>query len=188
MRRAYAADVPSTCRTPSTCYISGKWCAPLAGRGTGRVRGQAGQVGLLADVVGTGSAALAALRDAAARTRGVLSLAFYRVPFVRATPSSVTNCLRYYDKASMPLLVGKTEVDAVQGAALFKLRITSLSSHRDKQCFRIRISPTDTSLLLREPGLSVVTTGVRRWGTSHYAARSRLWRVPSASAGKGARS
>jgi len=71
-----------------------------------------------------------------------------------------TNRLRYYDKASVPLLVGKTEVVAMQGAALFKLRVTS--SHRDKQRFRIRISPSDTSLLLREPGLSVVTTGVRR--------------------------
>ena len=50
-----------------------------------------------------------------------------------------------------PLLVGKTEVVAMQGTALFKLRITSLSSHRDKQRFRIRVSPTDTSLLLREP-------------------------------------
>ena len=60
-----------------------------------------------------------------------------------------------------PLLVGKTEVVAMQGTALFKLRITSLSSHRDKQRFRIRISPVDTSLLLREPGLSVVTTPMK---------------------------
>lgn len=60
-----------------------------------------------------------------------------------------------------PLLVGKTEVVAMQGSALFKLRITSLSSHRDKQRFRIRVSPTDTSLLLREPGLSVVTTPMK---------------------------
>merc|ERR1719174_3302299 len=60
-----------------------------------------------------------------------------------------------------PLLVGKTEVVAMQGTALFKLRITSLSSHRDKQRFRIRISPTDPSLLLREPGLSVVTTPMK---------------------------
>merc|ERR1719359_483026 len=60
-----------------------------------------------------------------------------------------------------PLLVGKTEVVAMQGSALFKLRITSLSSHRDKQRFRIRISPTDTSLLLTEPGLSVVTTPMK---------------------------
>ena len=60
-----------------------------------------------------------------------------------------------------PLLVGKTEVVALQGSALFKLRITSLSSHRDKQRFRIRVSPTDTNLLLREPGLSVVTTPMK---------------------------
>jgi len=60
-----------------------------------------------------------------------------------------------------PLLVGKTEVVAMQGTALFKLRITSLSSHRDKQRFRIRVSPVDTSLLLREPGLSVVTTPMK---------------------------
>ena len=60
-----------------------------------------------------------------------------------------------------PLLVGKTEVVAMQGSALFKLRITSLSSHRDKQKFRIRVSPVDTSLLLREPGLSVVTTPMK---------------------------
>merc|ERR1719238_2255280 len=60
-----------------------------------------------------------------------------------------------------PLLVGKTEVVAMQGTALFKLRITSLSSHRDKQRFRIRVSPTDTTLLLREPGLSVVTTPMK---------------------------
>lgn len=60
-----------------------------------------------------------------------------------------------------PLLVGKTEVVAMQGTALFKLRITSLSSHRDKQRFRVRISPTDSSLLLREPGLSIVTTPMK---------------------------
>mmetsp|Transcript_3048 Transcript_3048/g.10032 ORF Transcript_3048/g.10032 Transcript_3048/m.10032 type:complete len:437 (+) Transcript_3048:42-1352(+) len=60
-----------------------------------------------------------------------------------------------------PLLVGKTEVVAMQGTAMFKLRITSLSSHRDKQRFRIRVSPTDTGLLLREPGLSVVTTPMK---------------------------
>ena len=60
-----------------------------------------------------------------------------------------------------PLLVGKTEVVAMQGTALFKLRITSLSSHRDKQRFRIRVSPVDTNLLLHEPGLSVVTTPMK---------------------------
>ena len=50
---------------------------------------------------------------------------------------------------------------ALQGSALFKLRITSLSSHRDKQRFRVRVSPADTNLLLREPGLSVVTTPMK---------------------------
>merc|ERR1719324_1001104 len=60
-----------------------------------------------------------------------------------------------------PLLVGKTDVVAMQGTALFKLRITSLSSHRDKQRFRIRVNPSDTTLLLREPGLSVVTTPMK---------------------------
>merc|ERR1719428_2320502 len=60
-----------------------------------------------------------------------------------------------------PLLVGKTDVVAMQGTALFKLRITSLSSHHDKQRFRIRVSPVDTTLLLREPGLSVVTTPMK---------------------------
>ena len=53
--------------------------------------------------------------------------------------------------AGATAFVGKTEVGAMQGSALFKLRITSLSSHRDKQRFRIRVSPSDTSLLLREP-------------------------------------
>ena len=52
-----------------------------------------------------------------------------------------------------PLLVGKTEVVAMQGAALFKLRITSLSAHRDKQRFRIRVSPTDTGDLPRHAAL-----------------------------------
>ena len=42
-----------------------------------------------------------------------------------------------------PLLVGKTQVVAMQGMALFKLRITSLSSHRDKQRFRIQVEPQD---------------------------------------------
>ena len=49
----------------------------------------------------------------------------------------------------------------MQGMALFKLRITSLSSHRDKQRFRIRVSPVDTSLLLREPHLTAVTTPMK---------------------------
>ena len=60
-----------------------------------------------------------------------------------------------------PLLVGKTEVVSMQGTALFKLRITSLSSHRDKQRFRIRVSPLDPALHHREPGLTVVTTPMK---------------------------
>ena len=40
---------------------------------------------------------------------------------------------------SEPLLVGETDVVALQGSATFKLRITSLSSHRDKQRFRIQV-------------------------------------------------
>merc|ERR1719148_245441 len=55
----------------------------------------------------------------------------------------------------------ETQVVAMQGMALFKLRITSLSSHRDKQRFRIRVSPVDTSLLLREPHLTAVTTPMK---------------------------
>merc|ERR1719380_307215 len=74
-----------------------------------------------------------------------------------------------------PLLVGKTEVVAMQGTALFKLRITSLSSHRDKQRFRIRVSPSDTNLLLREPGLSVVTTPMKCvTKLSHRASGTKL--------------
>jgi len=74
-----------------------------------------------------------------------------------------------------PLLVGKTEVVAMQGSALFKLRITSLSSHRDKQRFRIRVSPSDTNLLLREPGLSVVTTPMKCvTKLSHRASGTKL--------------
>ncbi len=60
-----------------------------------------------------------------------------------------------------PLLVGNTEVVSMQGTALFKLRITSLSSHRDKQRFRIRVSPLDPALHHREPGLTVVTTPMK---------------------------
>ena len=56
-----------------------------------------------------------------------------------------------------PLLVGKTQVVAMQGMALFKLRITSLSSHRDKQRFRIQVSPQDLDVVQLEPLLCVVT-------------------------------
>uniref|UniRef100_A0A7S2CH94 Uncharacterized protein n=1 Tax=Haptolina brevifila TaxID=156173 RepID=A0A7S2CH94_9EUKA len=59
--------------------------------------------------------------------------------------------------SSEPLLVGETDVVALQGAATFKLRITSLSSHRDKQRFRIQVAPQDVELHLNEPNLCVVT-------------------------------
>ena len=58
---------------------------------------------------------------------------------------------------SEPLLVGETDVVALQGTATFKLRITSLSSHRDKQRFRIQVTPQDPNIRLAEPALSVVT-------------------------------
>jgi len=58
---------------------------------------------------------------------------------------------------SEPLLVGETDVVALQGAATFKLRITSLSSHRDKQRFRIQVSPQEPELQALEPQLYVVT-------------------------------
>ncbi|KAL1528953.1 hypothetical protein AB1Y20_010275 [Prymnesium parvum] len=59
--------------------------------------------------------------------------------------------------SSEPLLVGETDVVALQGSATFKLRITSLSSHRDKQRFRIQVTPQAMELLRREPMLCVVT-------------------------------
>lgn len=59
--------------------------------------------------------------------------------------------------SSEPLLVGETDVVALQGAATFKLRITSLSSHRDKQRFRIQVAPQDPELHSHEPQLIVVT-------------------------------
>ena len=58
---------------------------------------------------------------------------------------------------SEPLLVGETDVVALQGTATFKLRITSLSSHRDKQRFRIQVAPQDVDLQLSESHLTVVT-------------------------------
>jgi hypothetical protein len=58
---------------------------------------------------------------------------------------------------SEPLLVGETDVVALQGCAVFKLRITSLSSHRDKQRFRIQVAPQDVELQLCESNLCVVT-------------------------------
>jgi len=58
---------------------------------------------------------------------------------------------------SEPLLVGEPEVVALQGTAIFKLRITSLSSHRDKQRFRIQIAPQNPILRHNEPALTIVT-------------------------------
>ena len=58
---------------------------------------------------------------------------------------------------SEPLLVGETDVVALQGSATFKLRITSLSSHRDKQRFRIQVAPQELELQLSEANLCVVT-------------------------------
>merc|ERR1711865_436143 len=59
--------------------------------------------------------------------------------------------------SSEPLPVGETDVVALQGAATFKLRITSLSSHRDKQRFRIQVAPQDLEMQLSESNLRVVT-------------------------------
>jgi len=59
--------------------------------------------------------------------------------------------------SSEPLVVGETDVVALQGAATFKLRITSLSSHRDKQRFRIQVAPQDMEMLQLEPALCVVS-------------------------------
>jgi len=59
--------------------------------------------------------------------------------------------------SSEPLLVGETDVVALQGAATFKLRITSLSSQRDKSRFRIQVSPQDVDVVQLEPLLCVVT-------------------------------
>ncbi|KAJ1619075.1 hypothetical protein T492DRAFT_430322 [Pavlovales sp. CCMP2436] len=58
---------------------------------------------------------------------------------------------------SEPLLVGEPEVVALQGSAVFKLRITSLSSHRDKQRFRIQIAPQSQMTRQHEPALTIVT-------------------------------
>uniref|UniRef100_A0A7S4B0T9 Uncharacterized protein n=1 Tax=Chrysotila carterae TaxID=13221 RepID=A0A7S4B0T9_CHRCT len=63
--------------------------------------------------------------------------------------------------SSEPLLVGETDVVALQGAATFKLRITSLSSHRDKQRFRIQVTPQDEEVARAEPQLTVVTNPMK---------------------------
>ena len=82
-----------------------------------------------------------------------------------------------------PLLVGKTEVVALQGNAQFKLRITSLSSHRDKQRFRIQVAPQEPEICNAEPALLVVTDpmkSVTKLGrTSGPPALPHADRVPS---------
>lgn len=59
--------------------------------------------------------------------------------------------------SSEPLLVGETDVVALRGTATFRLRITSLSSHRDKRRFRIQVAPQDYELERSEPLLTCVT-------------------------------
>lgn len=59
--------------------------------------------------------------------------------------------------SSEPLLVGETDVVALQGVATLKLRITSLTSHRDKQRFRIQLAPQDQNVRAQEPNFLVVT-------------------------------
>jgi len=90
---------------------------------------------------------------------------------------------------SEPLLVGETDVVALQGSAIFKLRITSLSSHRDKQRFRIQIAPQDVELQLSETNLSVVTDpmkSVTKLGrASHAAAAAPPLPLPLNGAGVG---
>ena len=79
--------------------------------------------------------------------------------------------------SSEPLLVGETDVVALQGAATFKLRITSLSSHRDKQRFRIQVAPQDPDVTHREPLLCVVTDpmkSVTKLGRASTAASTPL--------------
>ena len=78
---------------------------------------------------------------------------------------------------SEPLLVGETDVVALQGAATFKLRITSLSSHRDKQRFRIQVAPQDVEMTISEAGLCVVTDpmkSVTKLGRASHAAAAAV--------------
>jgi len=81
--------------------------------------------------------------------------------------------------SSEPLLVGETDVVALQGAATFKLRITSLSSHRDKQRFRIQVAPQDVELHLNEPNLCVVTDPMKSVTKLGRAAAGSLPPQPS---------
>lgn len=59
------------------------------------------------------------------------------------------------------LLEGTLEVTTCNGQAEFKLKIADLSSHREKQRFRIQISAADEQLLAKEPALQVVTPAMK---------------------------
>jgi len=85
--------------------------------------------------------------------------------------------------SSEPLLVGETDVVALQGAATFKLRITSLSSHRDKQRFRIQVAPQDHDLLGTEPQLCVVTDPMKSVTKLGRATAPPLPPLPAPTAG-----
>jgi len=56
-----------------------------------------------------------------------------------------------------PLLCGSTAPSVINGVAVFKLRVTALSSHHDKRNFCLRISPRDSSVASMEPGMTVLT-------------------------------
>lgn len=93
--------------------------------------------------------------------------------------------------SSEPLLVGETDVVALQGAATFKLRITSLSSHRDKQRFRIQIEPQEMHARQLEPQLVVVTDpmkSVTKLGRASGAANGAAPLPPTPDADGGAAS
>lgn len=89
---------------------------------------------------------------------------------------------------SEPLLVGDPEVVCLQGQAVFKLRITSLSSHRDKQRFRIQIAPQNIMLRNSEPALTVVTDAMKSvTKLAHRSGARELARESARRAPRGAR-
>lgn len=63
--------------------------------------------------------------------------------------------------SSAPLLMGNLEAKLENGEAHFKLRITLLSSQRDKQRFRLRIAPKGAELASHFPCLFVVTNPMK---------------------------
>lgn len=60
-----------------------------------------------------------------------------------------------------PLLMGDTRMITCNGTARFRLKIKSLSSHRERQRFRIRVAPSDEMLNRMEPTLTAVTGPVK---------------------------